>query len=222
MTHLVVQNLLHFCGVMEDKTFAKFRHEEQRRFLAAQGWFELGEYNQALREIRELPNKLQGGECVVALEWQICHARESWEDCIRLGRRLVEKNPSSVTYWLWLARAMRRARPEGIREARALLLGVYKRFKDPIFLFNLACYDAQLGETDSALGWLVKAFAQAKKSGAAAVKKLECLCATDADLTSISKEWWIARLGCPGPEEIEASSPDASWQSRSVTENTES
>jgi hypothetical protein len=71
--------------------------------------------------------------------------------------------------------------PEGgLEKAREALLPVVQLFPDePTILYNLSCYDCQLGELDQARGWLQQAV---KLAGIETIKRMAL---ADPDLKPI-------------------------------------
>jgi tetratricopeptide (TPR) repeat protein len=159
-----------------------------REIEAAQGWLELGNPDEALSELEKVPANLRHREDVLRLRWLILHEQGNWEACKDLAVQLISFDSLCGEYWLWLARATRRASVDGIKEARRLLLRVHKGFADPIFPFNLACYDAQLGDLKSAKRWLNKAFERARALDESVVQTLAEWCARDEDLAPLGDE----------------------------------
>jgi hypothetical protein len=78
---------------------------------------------------------------------------EKWKPAADAGAVLCAREPNVPGFWVQWAYATRRH--SGLMEARAILLrGVGLHLREAVFHFNLACYEAQLGNLDDARGLL--------------------------------------------------------------------
>jgi hypothetical protein len=81
---------------------------------------------------------------VLAVRAGIYEVLEKWERMQTVAKKLTEFDPGNPAWPLKLAFATRSA--ESIEAARRVLVETWKRHgKEPMLLFNLACYECQLG-----------------------------------------------------------------------------
>src|SRR5205823_4653395 len=136
---------------------SKLPIEEIRRVLAAHGWAELGDMDEASREIAAIAPEFQSHPEVLGARWVIHSEAGEWAICVQIASALVRLGANSLQSWVWLAYATRRASPDGIKAAYAILAKAQPRFPtEPLILFNLACYDAQMDNLPRAQDWLSK------------------------------------------------------------------
>jgi tetratricopeptide (TPR) repeat protein len=86
---------------------------------------------------------------VISLHAHCCSEAEDWAGAAALGERLTGLDPGDAGHWIQWAYAVRRL--SGIPAARAILLtalGLHPQ--ESIIHFNLACYEAQLGNLPAA------------------------------------------------------------------------
>lgn len=126
--------------------------------LAAEGYFELEMYEEALDELETadaLPdNRMQ----VLAMRLDILLAQKKWQEALPLGEALCDLDPEEPQYFISYAYALREL--DRIEEARgALLQGPETLEESGLFYYNLACYEALLGDPNTALATLRHAFA---------------------------------------------------------------
>ncbi len=152
---------------------------DKRHLLAAVGWLELGPQNlaEATEELDRVEKANQGAFEVLGVRLQILLSAKVWREAVTVGNRLIDLQPSHPEFWIGLAYATRRMDGGGIPQARQVLLRASDRFKnEPIIFYNLACYECQLGDLDSARSWLDQALAVGDK------RQLEAMARTDPDL----------------------------------------
>jgi tetratricopeptide (TPR) repeat protein len=129
---------------------------DQRHLQAAHGYIELGLFEEANAELEEIdPFSRHSFEVLVA-HLAIYHGLEKWEVLAMVAKRLTEWNPKEPGFSFELAYATRRA--ESIYAAHAILTraaGLHPN--DGTIQFNLACYEAQLGNIDRARAHLTRA-----------------------------------------------------------------
>ena len=132
--------------------------------LAAQGWTELGNYAEAEAELRHIPETLRAHPQVLTVRYEIYAKTARWELAAEVAGILVEAFAGQAGTWVSLAYATRRKPGGGIPQARDILTRALALFPtEAIILYNLACYDCQLGDQTTALAWLQQAGAQAGK-----------------------------------------------------------
>ncbi len=145
--------------------------------LAAQGWTELGNYPEAEAELRQLPETLRAHPEVLTIRYEIYARTARWELAAEVAGVLVENFAHQASPWISLAYAIRRKPGGGIPQARDILTRALALFPtETIILYNLACYDCQLGDQAAALGWLQQAIRLGGK------KELRQMALADRDL----------------------------------------
>ena len=151
---------------------------DQRCFLAAQGWLELGDWKSAEQELEELTPKHLTSVEVLDLRWLILAQGERWNDAVEVARKLARLAPDKADSFINLAYALHELKRT--EEARDILLPVVTKFpKVWTIPYNLACYDAQLGDLAEARDRLAQAF----RLGNA--KELKAQAADDPDLAPL-------------------------------------
>lgn len=125
----------------------------RRQLGYAEGYLALGIKGGAAEALGEITGPDRDATPVLAL-WLIVHGEAAdWERAARVGAVLCEREPDVAGYWIQWAYATRRH--SGIEDARTILirgLGLHPR--EAIFHFNLACYEAQLGNLADARAFL--------------------------------------------------------------------
>lgn len=145
--------------------------------LAAQGWTELGNYPEAEAELRQIPETLRAHPEVLTVRYEIYAKTARWELAAEVAGILVETFAHQVGPWISLAYAIRRKPDGGIPQAREILSRALALFpSEAIILYNLACYDCQLGDNAAAQGWLQQALNLAGK------KEIRQMALADRDL----------------------------------------
>ena len=151
---------------------------DQRCFLAAQGWLELGDWKSAEQELEELTPKHLTSVEVLDLRWLILAKGGRWNGAVEVARKLARLAPDKADSFINLAFALHELKRT--EEARDILLPVVAKFpKVWTIPYNLACYDAQLGDLAEARDWLAQAF----RLGNA--KELKAQAADDPDLAPL-------------------------------------
>ena len=136
---------------------ASFEMEKSHQLRAAEGYFELGMGEDARREFDALPAEERLSPIGLQLNIQLHLSAQAWETGLALCRQLcdVAPDPTPVTFTAaYCLHELGRT-----REARAFLVEGPESLRDePVFFYNLGCYDARLGETESARAWLLRSF----------------------------------------------------------------
>jgi tetratricopeptide (TPR) repeat protein len=130
--------------------------QSQRRLLAASGYAELSLFREAVEELEELPELVKEQPPVLAVWLDVYQRWEKWSEAEFVAARLFDMQPEEPSWAVALAYATRRTR--GLTLANEILEVAGKKFPDCATIqFNLACYAAQLGRTDEALGYVRRA-----------------------------------------------------------------
>lgn len=145
--------------------------------LAAMGWMELGNLNEAKAELGRISPALATHRDVLELTWAIHASDTNWSEALKTAEQLVACDGDQATGWLHRAYAMRRAPGGGLKAAWEALLPAVDRFPHEATIpYNLACYACQMEQLDEARRWLHRAAAVGEKS------KIKNMAASDPDL----------------------------------------
>lgn len=147
---------------------------------AAEGWLELGNHQEALRELAGLAPNFWEHPQVLEVRWNIHAQAGAWELAVKIARQLTEILPQHAPGWLHHAFSLHEMKQT--QAAWDSLLPVVGRFpKDGLMRYNLACYACQLGDFTSAMSWLAEAI---QLLGKKAVREMAL---TDSDLKPLRK-----------------------------------
>ena len=123
---------------------------------AAEGWLELGNPREAEAELEQIELPFRSHPDVLELRWQLCARLKNWNGALEAGSALIQVAPGEAQGWVHRSYALHELKRTV--EARENLLRVASRFpNDATLLYNLACYESQLGRLEQAKLWLGKA-----------------------------------------------------------------
>jgi Flp pilus assembly protein TadD len=118
---------------------------------AAQGWLELGNPHEALRELGQIDRCHWNHPDVLELRWQAMAAQQNWEGALMVARELVHSTPTNPEAWLHHAYALRRVAGGGLKAAWKALQPALKAFpQHEIIAYNLSCYACQMNDLGEA------------------------------------------------------------------------
>lgn len=124
-------------------------HDPRKPLSAAQGYFQLGMYQDAYDELDELPPHERTSPEVLELRITILLKLSQWELAREVTRFLLRMSPQDTQCILWEGYCTRRI--EGLEAARAFLMAAKESHsEEPAIHFNLGCYAAQLGNLEEA------------------------------------------------------------------------
>lgn len=127
-----------------------------RTLEAVAGYLALGMPEDAAAELASLPEEELGTPAVMQLRLQMAVAEEAWISGVAIGgelKRLAPGNPSAYILTAYCLREL-----ENVEEARETLMdGPDSLREEPIFYYNLACYESLLGALEASLAWLKRA-----------------------------------------------------------------
>ncbi len=148
--------------------------------IAAQGWLELGNPTEALRELGQIDRAWWNHPDVLELRWQIHANEQNWERALMVARELVHSAPARPHAWLHHAYALRRVAGGGLKAAWKALQPALKAFpKEATIPYNLSCYACQMNDLSEAKKLFQMALAAASADDKADMKKRAL---TDSDL----------------------------------------
>ncbi len=132
----------------------------ERSLLAAQGYLELGMVEEALAELVAVHTSAisDPDPDLIELRLHILMQGERWSDALSSAEELLQLNSSAIPAYIHGAFALHELGRTA--EARDLLLsGPEILGMDPTYHYNIGCYEAVLGNNESAKQSLKKSFA---------------------------------------------------------------
>ena len=133
-----------------------FSPADTKRLEAAEGWLELGNFAEAVRELQALSYRYKNHPEALEVRWKILAAGKQWNECLEVAEALTEAAPERAVGWLCLAHTLHQL--EDTEEAYQTLLEVAGEFAgDAEVLYQLACYGCLVGEEAEAQEWLNQA-----------------------------------------------------------------
>ena len=130
---------------------------DRQHWEAAVGYTELEMYLDADGELEKIDPLNRAAPEVLAVRLEIYRGLEKWELMAQIAKKLADFQADQIQWIVSAAYAIRRA--ESIEAAREILLNAHPRFPgEAIIPYNLACYQAQLGDLRSAKDYLAQAF----------------------------------------------------------------
>ena len=134
----------------------------QRLLVAAQGYSELGLPELAVAELDLIPAEVQGEPIVVETRLSVLMLAKRYEDALPVGEKLCALCPERTAGYIHLAFCMHELGKTGA--ARDLLVNGPTALKaEATYHYNLACYEAVLGNVHEARAHLDVSFAMDKK-----------------------------------------------------------
>jgi predicted Zn-dependent protease len=134
----------------------------EKTLLAAQGYCELGMFEDALAELNTLPDDAQQDSNALELRLAILMQARRWKSALTLSRELCRLAPAKNVGYIHAAFCLHELGKTG--QARDLLLsGPETLHKEPAYHYNLACYECRLGNHDLARAHLDRSIQLDKK-----------------------------------------------------------
>lgn len=134
----------------------------ERKIQAAQGYSELGMYEDALAELDAIEAAVRERPEILELRVLILMHGRQWGKALAASRKLCDIRPEATVGYIHTAFCLHElGRPD---EAKATLLcGPAALLDEPIYHYNLACYECVLGNLESAQAHLETSFSLDKK-----------------------------------------------------------
>jgi len=135
---------------------------EQRHLVAADGWLDLGNFNEATDELDQIPPTLRAHPEVLELRCEIYLRAKRWDEALTISETLVRESPNRLAGWLDRSEALYRL--NRIEEATqklfpALGTELYKHWQ---VKYALAQYASQQSQFRAAFAFLEGAFDMAE------------------------------------------------------------
>jgi predicted Zn-dependent protease len=130
--------------------------------IAAQGYSELGLPELALDELSQVPDDFQHEPVVVETRVSVLMQAKRFKDALPFSQELCRLQPEKTAGFIHAAFCLHElGNTPGAREL--LLSGPAALKAEPTYHYNLACYEAALGNLDEARAHLDVSFAMDKK-----------------------------------------------------------
>ena len=129
----------------------------EQQIRAAEGYAELGMPAEALAHLNEIPPEDQDRPEALRMRIQLVLQTRDWKTALELSLRMCELFPSESYGFIHAAFCLH----ESGRTAQAkerLLSGPSSLLDEPIYYYNLGCYEAVLGNLDQAKAYLRASF----------------------------------------------------------------
>ncbi len=134
----------------------------ERTLLAAQGYCELGMFDDALDELESLPAEVMQHSAVVELRTVVLMQARRWKLALTSSRSLCRLTPDKSTGFIHAAFCLHElGRTDEARDT--LLSGPDALHTEPTYHYNLACYECALGNIELARLHLEKSISLDKK-----------------------------------------------------------
>jgi len=129
----------------------------ERTLNAAQGFFQLGMWNESWDELEALAPETRHRPQVIILRVMIYNNLERWEEAAIIGKGALRHYPNFGALYIATAHALRHF--SGAAEAKTVIVaGEPFLEEEAVFHYMLACYDSALGNLDDAKEGLARAF----------------------------------------------------------------
>jgi tetratricopeptide (TPR) repeat protein len=121
----------------------------ERQLRAACGYAELGMDRESIAELDEIDPRLQNRPEVLQLRLHHLMRRKSWTRALTISRKLCRVAPDCGAGFLHAGFCLHELGKTA--QAKELLLkGPIALLKEPIYYYNMGCYDALLGNVNEA------------------------------------------------------------------------
>jgi Flp pilus assembly protein TadD len=121
----------------------------ERQIEAACGYAELGMSRESLAELNAIDARFQLRPEVLHLRLHHLMKAKRWAQALRVGQQLCRAAPDSSTGFLHAGFCLHQLGKTA--EAKKLLIaGPLALLKEPIYYYNMGCYDALLGNVQDA------------------------------------------------------------------------
>ena len=129
----------------------------EQQIRAAEGYAELGMYAEALAELDQLSADDQGRLESLRMRVQIVLQTRDWNTGLKLSQRIAELFPKESYGFIHAAFCLHELGQT--QKAKEILLnGPPSLLEEPIYYYNLGCYEAVLGNLDQGKAYLRASF----------------------------------------------------------------
>jgi predicted Zn-dependent protease len=152
-THYFVEQLRGFGDLLR----LLLRMTFERYIRAAEGYADLGMYDDALAELDELDPDQQDRLETLRMRVEIVLRKRDWRSALRLSLKACQLYPNESSGVIHAAFCLHElGRTQDAKQT--LLDGPAKLLDEPVYYYNLGCYDAVLGNLDQAKAYLRASF----------------------------------------------------------------
>jgi len=124
---------------------------------AAQGWLQLGDWNEANEELERIQPRLRSHPEVLKVRWAIYRRAEKLDSCLPIATAIRTLAPDDPDGWVLHAQSLYHVKRYA--EAAEVITPALERFPDDFNLhYDAACYACLLGDLAKAKTLLEKAF----------------------------------------------------------------
>jgi predicted Zn-dependent protease len=132
------------------------------RFRAAQGYAELEMFEEALAELDGLDATMHDSPAALEMRVLVLVQAKRYEEALEIALWLRDAAPESAAGFVHTAFCLHELGRTS--EAKETLLAAPRLIEnEPVYYYNLACYECALGNLDAARPHLEKSFAMDKK-----------------------------------------------------------
>ena len=136
---------------------APLTYPDIHSFRAASGWLDLNNFNEAEAELNKISEGAQLHPDVLEIRWRTNAHVLNWTACIAIAETTIRVAPGEVSGWIHRSFALHELKRTS--EALEKILPAVELFpKDWTLIYNVACYQCQLGDLPAARLWLARAF----------------------------------------------------------------
>ena len=148
--HYFVEQLGGFGDFLQGMTF-------QQKIRAAEGYAELGMYDDALAELDQIDANQQDGLDTLRTRVEIILRKRDWKSALRSSLKVCQLYPDDSSGFIHAAFCLHEL-GRTMEAKQTLLDGPAKLLDEPVYYYNLGCYDAALGNLDQAKAYLRTSF----------------------------------------------------------------
>ena len=127
------------------------------RLRAAAGYAELGMNGESLAELNAIEQAEQDRPEVLQLRLHHLMREKKWASALRISRRLCRVAPHCTAGFLHAGFCLHEL-GKTLQAKKLLLKGPVSLLREPIYYYNMGCYDALLGNPKSAQVHLLTSF----------------------------------------------------------------
>lgn len=121
----------------------------ESKLAAAEGYLTLKLPHDAWETLDEIDPEERGSLPVISIRLEILSSMQRWKEVSRIGREAISQFPQAGHLYLQTSYGVRRH--ENLTAAYLILSsGNHALSDNALFHFNMACYECQLGQQDSA------------------------------------------------------------------------
>lgn len=131
--------------------------EAERRIIAAQGYVELGLYEEARVELSPLPVEMHGRVDVIEITLLCLMGGNRWAEALALATKLCAQEPMEPGGFIHAAFCLHEL-GRTLEAVDVLSRGPATLRAKPVYYYNMGCYHACLGHLEKSLAYLQRAF----------------------------------------------------------------